>query len=118
LPDDAKLPGNDAEVRVAVDGQPIDGGAITFTMTGGDATSWMTQIKEGKYALQNVKPGPMKVSIRRPVTVGKKKVYDGPDSAVKEVLREGLPARYSEKTELKVDVKPGVNVHNFELLNK
>jgi hypothetical protein len=50
--------------------------------------------------------------------VGKKKVYDGPDSAVKDVLREGLPARYNEKTELKVDVKPGVNVHNFELLNK
>jgi hypothetical protein len=120
LPDDAKLPGNDAEVHgaIAVDGQHIDGGSITFAMTGGGATSWMTPIKDGKYTLPNVKPGPMKVSIRRPVTVGKKKVYDGPDSPLKEILKEGLPARYNEKTELKVDVKPGVNVHNFELLSK
>jgi hypothetical protein len=49
--------------------------------------------------------------------IGKRKMYETPDSPTVDILQEILPPRYSDmkKTELTVTIVPGENEKNFEL---
>ena len=40
------------------------------------------------------------------------------DSPVQPIMKETLPAKYNDDTELQLDVKPGNTVKNFELATK
>jgi hypothetical protein len=62
--------------------------------------------------------GNSKIEIRVPKVVGKKKLYDTPDSPVQDLMAETLPEKYNEKTELTFEVKPGTNEKNWELSTK
>ena len=50
-----------------------------------------------------------------PKVIEKKKAYDAPDSPYTEITKEQVPERYNDKTELKVEVKPGTNELPFDL---
>ncbi len=103
--------------EVTVDGvKPVEG-AITFIPVDGMAPVTGTMIENGEYSAL-VPFGLMKVEIRVPKKVGEKKLYDTPDSDVMPVMAETLPNKYNAETELELDVKPGVNEHNFELSTK
>ena len=102
---------------VTLDAKPLESGAISFVPVDGQSTTAGGEIKQGRYSVQ-VPPVAMKVSISSPKVVGKKKLYDTPDSATMDITQEAVPAKYNERTELQIDVKPGTNEKNFELQSK
>ena len=59
-----------------------------------------------------------KVAIRVPKVVGERKLYDTPDSPVQPLMEESLPPEFNDRTELTLDVKPGVNERDFDLKAK
>jgi hypothetical protein len=109
---------NTVEVKgtVQFDGKPIEDGSINFVPADGKSQTAGGAIKDGKYSVK-VPVGPMKLTISAPKVVGKKKLYDTPESPERPVMAESLPAKYAdrEKTELEFEVKPGVNEKNWDL---
>lgn len=102
---------------VAVDGTPAKSGSIAFFPVDRKSSTAGSEIVDGRY-MAKVALGTAKVEIRVPKVVGQKKLYATPDSPVKQVLAESLPRKYNDETELKLDVKPGKNVQDFELETK
>lgn len=108
-----------AEVKGTVtwEGAPLASGALRFQAVDGNSPTTGGAIKDGQY-LVKVPVGKMKVSITAPKVVGQKKVYDTPDSPVRPVTAELLPAKYNEQSELIIDVTPGTVEKNFDLRSK
>jgi hypothetical protein len=102
---------------VTVDGGPAKSGSIAFFPVDGKSSTTGGTITDGQYRAE-VPFGLQKVEIRVPKKVGEKKAYDAPDSPMTSILAESLPAKYNDATELKLDVKPGENRQDFELLTK
>lgn len=103
--------------NVTIDGKPVDKGAIKFEPEDGKTPTAGGEISEGFY-LVRVPVGPMKVSISAPKVVGKKPIYNTPNSPEMPITVEALPARYNEKTELRLDVKPGKIEKHYDLQSK
>ena len=59
-----------------------------------------------KYSAK-LQPGDKRVAITSPKVIGKKKMYDTPDSPVVDVTEELLPKRYNAQSELTLTVKLG-----------
>ena len=110
--------GNDGMATVAgsvtLDGKPIETGAILFVPLDGKAPTAGGNVTNGQYSVR-VPLGAMKVSISAPKVVGKKKLYDTPDSPEMPITVEALPARYNAQTELQVTVTARTAPQNFEL---
>lgn len=102
---------------VTLDDKLLESGAISFIPVDGQSTTAGGEIKQGHYSVQ-VPPVAMKVSISSPKVVGKKKLYDTPDSPTMDVTQEAVPAKYNEQTELQIDVKSGANKQDFKLQSK
>jgi hypothetical protein len=102
---------------VSVDGQPPARGAITFIPIDGKGQTAGCEIKDGKYAAK-LGVGTFKVEIRVPKVVGRKKLYDTPDSPIQDLLEEVLPARYNSASELKIEVNAGKNEKDWDLKSK
>jgi hypothetical protein len=99
---------------ISVDGAPAKSGSIAFFPTNRKSSTAGSEIIDGRYTAK-VALGTAKVEIRVPKVVGKKKLYDKPDSPMKEVLSESLPRKYNDETELKLDIHAGENVQDYEL---
>jgi hypothetical protein len=102
---------------ITVDGTPAKSGSIAFFPMNRKSSTAGSEIVDGRYTAK-VALGDAKVEIRIPKVVGKKKLYDKPDSPMKEVLAESLPRKYNDDTELKLDVQAGNNVQNYELTTR
>ena len=102
---------------ITVDGNPVDRGSIAFITVDGMAPMTGAEISDGKYSCE-VPLTETKVEIRVPTVVGKKKLYDTPDSPEQEVLAELLPGKFNEKTELRYTAESGKQEKNWELLTK
>jgi hypothetical protein len=102
---------------VTIDGQPAKMGSIAFMPADGKGRTAGSEIVDGEYAAA-VSLGEMKVEIRVPKIVGEKKLYDTPDSPMKSLMAESLPARFNDETELRLQVAPGENPKDFELSTK
>lgn len=103
---------------VTVDGQPAEKGSVTFNSVDGKTPPGAGTIENGKYTATQVPIGPTTVQIRVPKVTGKKKLYDTPDSPVRDTTSETLPAKYNTNSELKFEVKPGANLKDWELNTK
>lgn len=99
---------------VMVDGKPAEQGSISFIPVNGMTATTGAVIEEGKYVSQ-APLGESKVEIRVPKIVGKKKLYDTPDSPMQEIMEEVLPPKYNEATELRFTGVEGKNEKNWEL---
>lgn len=99
---------------VTVDGSPAKSGSIAFFPISGKSTTAGAEILDGEYSAE-VPLGEFKVEIRVPKVVGEKKLYDTPDSPIKQIMAESLPAKYNDESELTVDVEPGRNEKDFQL---
>jgi hypothetical protein len=106
----------DVSGTVSYDGTPVEDGAISFIPVDGKGQGGGGTIKDGKYTAK-VSAGNMKVQISGSKVVGKKKVYNTPDSPEMSVTAEILPPKYSDrdKTELTFEVAPGPSTKNWEL---
>ncbi|MDX1929868.1 MAG: hypothetical protein SFV81_25295 [Pirellulaceae bacterium] len=100
---------------VTIDGVMPDTGSISFIPVDGMTPTSGAVIEKGKYTSE-APIGESKVEIRVSKVVGKKKLYDTPDSPEQEIMEEVLPPKYNEATELRfTGVKGKVNEKNFEL---
>jgi len=102
---------------VTIDGQPVKSGSIAFFPIDEKSPTTGASIADGQYTSQ-VPLGAAKVQIRVAKKVGEKKLYNTADSPVQPIMKETLPAKYNDDTELQLDVKPGNTVKNFELATK
>lgn len=102
---------------VTVDGASAETGSIALFPLNGAGTTAGAAIKQGKYEAV-VKLGQYKVEIRVPRIIGKVKVYETANSPMKNVMEESLPPKYNDQTELQVEIKPGENLHDFNLKRK
>ena len=103
--------------RVSIDGKPAAGGAISFSPSDGMSQTTGGKIVDGRYEA-TAAIGAAKVTIRIPKVVGKRKLYDTPDSPVQPIMEESLPQKYNDQTELVIEVRPGEMECNFDLSSK
>ena len=103
---------------VTVDGKLVESGDISFFPADGNGPTAGDKIVNGKYLAKKVAVGQTKVQIRVPKVVGQKKLYDTPDSPVRDLLDESLPKKFNVETELRFDVQPGKNEKNWNLSTK
>jgi hypothetical protein len=99
---------------VTLDGQPLKSGIIHFVPADGQTASADAQVEDGKFSAK-VPIGAKKVSISAPKVVGKRKMYDTPDSPMVDKVEELVPAQYNSASTLTLDVKPGNQTQNYEL---
>lgn len=99
---------------VTLDGQPLAQGLIRFVPTDGRTASADTVIENGSYSAQ-VPVGDKQIWVSATKVVGKRKMYDTPDSPTVDVTQELLPARYNVQTTLTLKVEPGKQQKAFEL---
>ncbi len=102
---------------VTVDGEPAKVGAISFIPEDNIGTPVGGVIEDGNYSVE-VPFGSKKVEVRVSKVVGKKRLYDTPDSPVKEIMTEALPPKYNSATELRLNVTPGGHQQDYHLETK
>lgn len=99
---------------VTLDGQPLKSGTIRFVPADGQTATADGAITDGKYSA-TVPPGEKRVSVSAPKVIGKKRVYDTPDSPQVDIVEELLPARYNLQSKLTFTVTAGQQSHDVEL---
>jgi hypothetical protein len=102
---------------VTLDGSPLKEGVVRFVPVDGKTPTASADIKDGKFNA-NVPKGEMRVELSAPKVIGKKKMYDTPDSPVVDEVAELLPERYNVNSELKITVKGGGQKETFTLESK
>jgi hypothetical protein len=104
---------------VTIDGTPIEQGGIKFSSVNSDTTAGGGTITNGTYVAE-VPPGKKKVMVIGTKVVGKEKMYDTPDSPMRDKLETITPAAYNKKelTPLEADITGETNHLNFELSSK
>ncbi len=102
---------------VSVDGQPAKTGSIAFIPVGGRGITAGGAIADGQYAVEAAL-GEVKVEIRVPKVVGEAALYDTPDSRVRQLMAETLPAKYNDRSELRLEVTPGETRQDYDLSTK
>ena len=102
---------------VTLDGMPLKEGDVRFVRVDGKSQTASAKIIDGQFTAQ-VPTGEMRVEISAPKVIGKRKMYDTPDSHVVDKVRELLPPRYNAKSELRLIVKSGVQDETFRLQSK
>lgn len=110
------LPREPISGTVKLDGQPLDGGMITFTPTQAAEPVVTALIKDGSYYLARSEgpiPGPHRVQVWAKKPTGKK--IPDPDNReeIIEEMRSIVPPRYNLNSELSAEVKPG-GTNEFE----
>ena len=100
---------------VAMDGEPVKSGAITFIRTEGELVREGAVIQDGNFRA-NLQPGTYKLELQGQKVVGKRKQkgFDGKDEEV-ELSEELFPERYNTKSELREVIKPGQSTLKLQL---
>jgi hypothetical protein len=105
---------------VTVDGKPLPKGMLLLEPEGegADRRRAFGEIIDGRIVLpegrHDLRPGPYRVEIRWQQQTGRWIAKDKTEPAAPEV-RELLPAKYHEKSELRADLRPGDNELTFDL---
>jgi hypothetical protein len=108
------FPVSTVEGTVAVDGQPIEAGTVTFTpLASNTGQAISAEIRDGKYRSDKVPRGKSLVIISAFKDIGEKHVEFG---ITYPKLKNLVPEKYQAGIELSVDA-PELT-HNFELVSK
>ena len=108
--------------KISVNGTPLDEAQIQFvpvTSTGGDQLG--TVVSKGEYTFADpdrLKEGQYQVQIRAYKSSGKKiwdGMGDGTNKNMVDDLKQYIPAKYNDTSELKVAIKAGNNEFNTDL---
>ena len=104
---------------VTLDGKPVEMGAIKFYAEDGNSPGGGGVIKDGAY-IANVPPGKKKVVINGNKVVGTEKVYDTPDSPMRDKIEQITPPIYNStyNSPLRADVSKENKEFNFDLDSK
>jgi hypothetical protein len=101
---------------VTLDGKPLAAGSVRLVPADGRPPVGGI-VTDGTFTLA-APVGDARVEFSAAKVVGKKKMYDTPDSPVVEETAEVLPARYNIQSELKLTVKGGRQEVTFDLKSK
>jgi len=110
-------PTGTVEGEVTLDGQALADGSLQFVPVDGQAQTGGATIKDGKFTAE-LPLAKMKVEIHANKVIGKKKMYDTPDSPTYDDIVELIPPRYNANSDLTLDVKPGAQAVKYELKSK
>jgi hypothetical protein len=99
---------------VTLDGAPLASGIVRFVPADGRTATSDATIADGKFTA-NVPVGEKRVTISAPKVVGKRKMYETPDSPMVDVIEELLPARYNLRSELSITVSAGSQEAEYPL---
>jgi len=100
--------------EVTLDGKPLKEGVIRFVPEDGKSPTADAPVADGKFQA-TVPAGKKRVEISAPKVVGKRKMYDTPDSPVVDEVAELIPAKYNVRSELTLTVGRGAQKEKFEL---
>lgn len=104
--------------QVTLDGQPAGPGNIVFAPeAGGEGTKIAASLEDGKYLIgpeRGAKPGSYRVEISWSKKTGRQVPSADPGIMMDET-KEAIPPQYNTQTTLSRELKPGENVHDFEL---
>jgi hypothetical protein len=104
--------------EVTLDGQPLREGRILFVPEDGQGQTGGSTITDGKFTAE-VPVAKMKVQINANEVVGRQPAYEGvPNSPMIDVVKEKIPVRYNDKSELSLEVKRGSQSVKYELKKK
>jgi len=110
-------PVGEVKGSVSVDGKAVSAGSIAFIPVEGNSQTAGGEIKGGQYMVR-APIGSVKVEIRAPVVAGQKKLYNTADSPSYPIMKESLPTKFHDDTELRFEVKAGDNEKNWDLKTK
>jgi len=106
--------------RVTLDGQPVDGGSISFLPEDpGRRPAWTT-IREGRYAIAGkagLAAGRHRVQIRWPRPTGRKQPALPPATGDVEALEEAFPPEYNTASRLTATLVKGRNTADFDVVS-
>jgi hypothetical protein len=105
------------EGTVTYNGEPVDGGGISFVSPGKGPTVG-TEIVGGKYSIpsnRGLLPGPHRVVINWKKKTGKSIPVPGDNSIKMDETKEVLPKKYNTSTTLEIPIAAGRNTHDFKL---
>ena len=102
---------------VTLDGKPLKEGLVTFVSIDGKSQPASGPIIDGKFSVK-VSTGEMKVMFSASKVIGKKKMYDTPDSPSVDEVKELLPDKYNAQSQYKLTVKGGVQSETYPLTMK
>jgi hypothetical protein len=103
--------------KVTLDGQPVPNGSIAFIPNDGKGQTAGALIKDGSYETE-LSVGSMRVEIRYAKVVGKRKLYDTPDSPTVDTTEEQIPAKYNTQSQLTETISKDKREVNFDLKSK
>ena len=108
--------------KVLLDGQPVDGGDISFIpLDGNNSLAAGGKITAGSYSIPADKGpglGKHRVEIRWVKKTGMKMPPSGPIRTPRETVRQMIPAQYNSRSELTAQIEAGDNEKDFELQSK
>lgn len=99
---------------VTLDSGPLEKGLIRFVPADGQTATADATIENGAFTAR-VPVGEKRITISAPKVVGKRKMYETPDSPMVDVVQELLPERYNVRSELTITVAGGEQVQEFAL---
>jgi hypothetical protein len=103
---------------VAMDGQPLAKGTISFNPAAGTEPPVTADIAGGKYSAEMI-AGKKIVQISAQVVVGQRKSPSAPPEVPPEdIYEERLPPMYNSDSKLELDVKPGSNAKDWDTKSK
>jgi hypothetical protein len=106
---------SDIQGKVALAGQPINIGAISFLPADGHGPTSAAKIIDGQYSAR-VLPGNYKVQISGFRKAGQRHASEGdPNSPMMDILEPIVPERYNTASTLVREIKPGVRQLDFLL---
>ncbi len=104
--------------KVTLDDKPIEKGLVEFIPADGKTPSAKGGIiVNGEYSAEVV-PGNVLVKITSPEVVGKRKMYDTPDSPLVDDVKERIPTKYNDETILKETIQSNQKELHFKLSSK
>jgi len=104
--------------RVALDGEPIDSGTISFLPADGKGPSAAGLITDGQYSIE-ASPGPKRVEIEGFKKVGQERYNpNDPSSPMVDINEPIVPEKYNVNSGLSVDVERSQNSLDFELSSR
>jgi hypothetical protein len=102
---------------ITLDGEPLKQGSITFIPADGTSQTASSLIKDGKFEAK-VPFGKHRIDIRSPKVIGKKPMYDTPDSPMVDEVEERVPSQYNTEGKEFRDVDSQTTQLDFDIKSK
>ena len=103
--------------KVTFGGEPVENGAISLIPESDKSRRAGGLILKGEYSITEPNGpnlGAYRVEVRWPKATGKKIVESDSGAEIDE-MKEAVPSKFNEKTELTIEIKNGLNEKNWDL---